>query len=82
MRHIRIKNNSVPLYGRRGHVVLPDKHGIVKKHKGKGLGGSIEMMLSEPELSQHGLHNITEGIDNIGMGMKKKKHLKPLHFRM
>jgi hypothetical protein len=80
MRHIRIKNKSVPLYGRRGHVVLPDKHGIVKK--GKGFGGGIEIMLSEPELSQHGLRNITEGMDNIGMGMKKKKHLKPLHFRI
>ncbi len=76
MRHIRIKNNSVPLYGRRGHVVLPDKHGIVRKHKGKG----IEMMLSEPELSQHGISNITDGMS--GMGMKKKKHLKPLHFRI
>lgn len=78
MRHIRIKNNSVPLYGRRGNHPLPDKHGIVRKHKGKG----IEMMLSEPELSQHGISNITDGMENVGMGMKKKKHLKPLHFRM
>ena len=81
MRHIRIKNNSVPILGTsryRGMPVLPDKHGIVRKHKGKG----VQMMLSEPELSQHGLSNITDGMENVGMGMKKKKHLKPLHFRM
>lgn len=81
MRHIRIINKSVPLYGRRGHVILPDKSGNIRKSKSLR-GGEVQIMLSEPELSQHGLGNITDGMENIGMGIRKKKHLKPLHFRM
>lgn len=80
MRHIRIINKSVPLAGtsrHRGPVRLPNKHGIVAKHvKGKG----VVMQLMEPELSQHGLDDISVGMS--GLGIKKKKHIKPLHFRI
>ena len=81
MRHIRIKHNSVPLMGtsrHRGPVVLPDKHGVVKKHI-KGKGAQIQLM--EPELSQHGLGNITDGMSGMGVH-SRKKHIKPLHFRL
>ncbi len=84
MRHIRIVNKSVPLAGtsrHKGPVSLPNKHGIVAKHmKGKG---SV-MQLMEPELSEHGLDDIYAGMlgHGTGCGIKKKKHIKPLHFRI
>ena len=77
MRNIRIINKSIPLFGtsrHRGHVKLPNKHGLIK-----GRGGQI--MLMEPEISQHGLQDISVGMS--GLGLKgRKKHIKPLHFRI
>jgi len=82
MRHIRIINKSVPLMGtsrHRGQIHLPNKHGLVK---GRSIGGA-QMMLMEPEISEHGLQDISIGMSNIGLGLKgRKKHIKPLHFRI
>jgi len=81
MRHIRIKNKGVPLMGtsrHRGPVILPNKHGVVNKHvKGRG----VQMQLMEHELSQHGLGDITDGMSGMGLH-SRRKHIKPLHFRL
>ena len=84
-KHFILKNKSIPLLGthrHRGSHARPNSSG---KHHLKGgammRGGTVQMILSEPELSQHGLEKMYIDRETIGSGVHRKKHIKPLHFK-
>lgn len=80
--HYLMKHRSVPLLGTTRHRGAHIRHGTSgahPRHRIKGRGA--EMMLHGAELDAHGLENMYIDHSMIGDGVKKKKHIKPLHFK-